>query len=90
MPDNESQYAAEGTVAHHLTEIMRRDGIPVADFLDQTVDDIPVTKEMVEAVEMFVEHVEETPGMRLSRSGCTTTSGFQPGSAPSTTPDSPW
>lgn len=65
MPDNESQYAAEGTVAHHLTEIMRRDGIPVAGFLDQTVDDILVTKEMVDAVEMFVEHVEETPGYAL-------------------------
>ncbi len=65
LPDTESQYAAEGTVAHHLTEVMRRDGIAASSFLGQTIDEILVKQEMVDAVEMFVEHVEETPGFAL-------------------------
>lgn len=69
LPDTGSEYAAEGTAAHTLTEICRMDGKSARPWLGKTIPqgafNIEVTEEMVDAVDMFVEYVEETPGDRL-------------------------
>lgn len=69
LPDTGSEYAAEGSAAHMLTEICRVDGKSAKDWLGKTIPqgafNIEVTEEMVDAVDMFVEYVEETPGDRL-------------------------
>lgn len=66
VPDPGSDHAREGTVAHHLTEVTRLEpGSSPWQFIDQTIDGVLVTREMVECVEAFCDYVEESPGDAL-------------------------
>lgn len=66
IPDPGSDHAREGTVAHHLTEMTRKElGSSPWRFIDKTVDGVLVTREMVECVEAFCDYVEEAPGDAL-------------------------
>jgi hypothetical protein len=61
LPNPTSQYAAEGTVAHHLAEQMFAGiAIPqVGEIVEQEGFEIEVTEEMVEAVETYVGYVNK-------------------------------
>lgn len=61
-PDSTSEYAAEGTVAHHIAaECLIRPEVSLNDFLGQTLvsDDfeIEVTPEMLEAVQVYLDAI---------------------------------
>ena len=66
MPGTESDYAAEGTAAHELSEWCRVQGKKAEHWLGQEIHAqgkrIPVTWEMVHAVQKFVDYTERLEG----------------------------
>lgn len=61
-PDEGSEYAAEGTAAHALAEMcLRTDSWP-CDHLGEEVEGFEVTKDMADAVTVYVRYVRGLPG----------------------------
>lgn len=74
--DPGSDFALEGTAAHGLSETCRKGNIAAKEFLGWTMrvetrvgpkpfKDFPVTQEMVDAVQEFIDWIDETPGEDL-------------------------
>ena len=55
IPSKTSLFAREGTVAHELSQKCLEEGVDMDMFLGQVIDEIPVTEEMVEAVQEYIE-----------------------------------
>lgn len=66
IPDTDTEHSREGTVAHSLTEQLRLTGTLPA--VGTVIGGVKVTQEMIDAVVMFVEYVDESPGDRLVES----------------------
>ena len=74
--DESSSYAIEGTAAHAVAEACDKQEVAASHFLDWTVrvsrdgkhTDVPVTWEMVDAVQTFLDYVDEFPGDNLNES----------------------
>jgi hypothetical protein len=70
VTEDESQYAAEGTAAHYLSELCRRQGLPATDWLDHTFQvgryKFVVDAEMADSAQAFVDWVAEQPGKALT------------------------
>lgn len=73
IPDPGSDFALEGTAAHGLSEACRETNKPAQEFLGWTMrvetrayedgyKDFPVTQEMVDAVQEFIDKVAEADG----------------------------
>lgn len=66
MPDRDSEFAAEGTAAHTLSEWVREQRKPAKRFAGQEIGakgrSFKVDGEMHAAVQRFVDYVEELPG----------------------------
>ena len=73
VPDTPSRYAIEGTAAHTLSEWVRREGKKARDFEGRVIrvsrgdlhSDVKVDEEMIDAVQEFVDRVNEQPGDEL-------------------------
>lgn len=67
--DDESEYAAEGTAAHYLSELARRHGKPTSEWLGDTFSvgkyQFVVNEEMIEATQEFCDWCAEQPGIAL-------------------------
>jgi uncharacterized protein DUF2800 len=68
--DDESQYAAEGTAAHYLSEISRKSNLPAADWLGHTFVvgkyKFTVDAEFADSVQAFVDWCAEQDGEPLT------------------------
>lgn len=68
--DDESIYAAEGTAAHYLSELCRRNAVPALAYLGHNFrvgkHTFPVDEEMIESVQAFVDWCAEQPGVPLT------------------------
>lgn len=64
LPDVTSTYAAEGTFAHHITELARLEGKDAAHYAGRISDDgnFTVDGEMVTAVQDFLEYTAQFEG----------------------------
>ncbi len=69
-PDDESQYAAEGTAAHYLSERARQTDSPCINWLGHTFQSgkykFVVDEEMAESAQAFVDWCAEQPGKPLT------------------------
>ncbi len=69
LPDVTSIYAAEGTFAHNVSEIMRREGMSAKDMIGftATVDSFEFTLDLGDAeyIQEFVDYVEEREGEQM-------------------------
>lgn len=54
-PDESSPYAAEGTAAHALAEMAFTAHRPAASYIGEEIDGIPVTEEMAEHTQVYVD-----------------------------------
>lgn len=59
IPNQTSPYAKEGTVAHELAERALRNNARATDFIGEEIDEIEITEEMAEAVQIYVDAVRE-------------------------------
>ena len=57
-PQPESIYAKEGTVAHTLAQIALTDGLDPYRLIRSTYEGVPVTYEMVEAIQVYLDVIE--------------------------------
>ena len=68
-PDDESVYAAEGTAAHYLSELCRREKLPAINWLGHTFKvgkhKFEVDEEMADSVQQFVDWCAEQQGAPL-------------------------
>jgi hypothetical protein len=68
-PATSSVYAAEGTAAHALAKLALDRELPCSTWIDTEIEGFPVTEEMAEAVQLYVEAVraqmERDPLARL-------------------------
>lgn len=68
--DSESRYAAEGTAAHYLSELCRKQGKPCIAWLDYQIQadgyTFPVDEEMCASAQEFVDWCDELPGVPLT------------------------
>lgn len=66
LPDTTSEYAAEGTAAHTVTEWCRKQGRPATDFIGTEIEvdgySFTVDNDMADACQSFVDYVEALPG----------------------------
>jgi hypothetical protein len=66
MPDTESEYSAEGTFAHEVSEIAREEGKPARKYIGMIKEIGPykfkVDKPFAEAVQTFLDYVAQFPG----------------------------
>ncbi len=64
MPDTTSDFAAEGTFAHYITELARKEGNDAKYYQGFTSEDGKWTcdKEMVDAVQNFLDYMEQWEG----------------------------
>lgn len=60
--DESSDHAREGTAAHELCEICLDMDKDAWEFIGDEVEGFPVTPEMVESVQMYVDHIRELGG----------------------------
>jgi hypothetical protein len=72
VPNKDTDYSAEGTAAHLLSEEARKAKRPVSDWLGWTIvvgeRMFSVTEEMVDAVQEFVDHCNAIPGVPVYES----------------------
>src|SRR5271155_4888292 len=70
VTEDESQYAAEGTAAHYLSELARRQGLPAKGWIGHKFKvgkfTFEVDEEMADSAQAFVDWVSEQPGMALT------------------------
>jgi hypothetical protein len=59
MPDSTSVYAQEGTAAHAVGERALSKSLPADTWLDTVIEGVEVTEEMCDAVQDFVDHVND-------------------------------
>jgi len=57
VQDEESEFAAEGTVAHMLAEVSLKMGTDAWEEIGTTINDIEVTQEMADAVQVYLSDV---------------------------------
>lgn len=71
LPDRTSSYSLEGTAAHFLAEEWRRSGLFAKDYVDCEIhiadrkgghETIPVTQEMIDAVQSYLDYCDQFPG----------------------------
>jgi len=58
VEDEGSEYAREGTAAHDLAEQCWLTGLDPSAFIDGEIEGFPVTEEMAEAVQLYMDTVE--------------------------------
>lgn len=71
LPNESSTFALEGTAAHELAERCRDENVPAAKYLGTEIrvqkdgEDVifPVTQEMVDGVQVFIDHVNSFDGV---------------------------
>ena len=66
IEETTSEFAAEGSVAHLLTEWVRQDGCPATTFIGKVVEQdgftFSIDKDMADYAQAFVDHCENYPG----------------------------
>lgn len=62
LEETRSEYAAEGSAAHHLAELILRDPELMGSFLGETIDGFFIDLEMLKAVSLYVNFVRDTFG----------------------------
>jgi hypothetical protein len=60
IPDKTSEYAIEGTAAHALAELALKKERDAAFWIGLEIEGVPVTEEMAEAVQVYVDHIKMT------------------------------
>lgn len=59
LPDSETEYSREGTAAHALAQIAWTRGRPADFWLGETIEDIVVSQEMADAVQVYLDVIAE-------------------------------